>query len=39
MSETAANLLQELNDQRKKNGKKLLKPPILPIQSEKLGEC
>jgi hypothetical protein len=34
-NETAANILQELNDQR--NGKKLLQPPILPIQAEKLG--
>jgi hypothetical protein len=37
-SETAANLLQELNDQRKKKWKKLLKPSILPIQAEKLGK-
>jgi pyruvate-formate lyase-activating enzyme len=39
-SETAANLLQKLNDQRKQKWeKKLLKPPILPIQAEKLGKC
>jgi hypothetical protein len=34
-SETAANLLQELNDQIKKKWEKMLKPPILTHSSQK----